>query len=109
MRPSAGDRLQSSFEPRRKFSVIQVSPGHGGHDVGQDEILHGQPIPASDHQQFDQVDSRSLVAVHEAVIADYAVDQSRRLLVDVWMVAVIGTGDCRFDGRPAEDARGAAI
>ncbi len=109
MRFGAGDRLQSSFEPRRKFFVIQISPGHSGHDVCQDEILLRQSIPASDRQQFHQVNSRALVAVHEPVIGNDAVDQSRRFLVDARMVSVIGTGDRRFDGRTVEDSRGAAI
>ena len=103
-RSGVGDRLQSCLEPRRKFFVSDFSTGHSRHDVCQHQIVHRQPIPASDNQQFHQVDGRPLVAVHKAVIGDDGVDQSGRLLVDTRVVAVVGPDDRGLDGRAVEDS-----
>lgn len=101
-------RLQSCLEPFGKLVVNELSTGDGRHGVSQQQILHYQPIPTSDDQQFHQVDGRPLVAVHEAVIGNDAVDQSRRFLVESRMVAVIGPCERRLDGRRVEDSWGAA-
>ena len=99
----AGDRLQSFFEPRRKCIVSQLAPGHVRHGIGDVQILDRQPIAASDCQQFHEVESRTLVPIHEAVIGNDAVDQSGRFLVNARVVAVVGAGDCRLDRRTVEN------
>ena len=66
----AGARLQSCLEPRGEFVVSQLATGDGRHDVRDNQILRGQPVPASDCQQFHEVESRALVPVHKAVIGD---------------------------------------
>lgn len=101
-------RLQSCLEPWGKFFVCELSTGNSRHGVSQRQILHYQPIPAPDNQQLHQVDGRALVAVHEAVIGNDAVDQSRRLLVESGMVAVVGPGERGLDGWLVEDSRGSA-
>ena len=108
MRFRRGYRLQPSFEPCGKFFVSQLSTGNSCHGVSQKQILYRQLIPASDCQQLHQVDSRALVAVHEAVIGNDAVDQSRRLLMEAPMIAVIGSGERGLNGRPVKDSWGAA-
>lgn len=88
-----GERLQSCLEPSGKFVVSQLATGDGRHDVRDNQILHGQPVSASDRQQFHEVESRALVPVHKAVIGDDAVDEGGRLLVNTRVVAMIGPGD----------------
>lgn len=87
---SRGDRFHAFFELHGEFLVSRLSTGHNRHGVCQDQILHSQPIPASYGQQFHEADGRPLVAVHKAVIGDDGVDEGGRLLVDGWVVAVIG-------------------
>ena len=104
----AGDRLQSSFEPRRKCIVTQLAARHVRHGVGDIQILHRQPIAASDSQQLHEIEGRALVPVHEAVIGNDAVDQSGRLLVNALVVTVVGARDRRLDRRTVENSGGAA-
>lgn len=75
-------RLQSRLEPRGESFVSQLSAGHSRHDVRDNQILHGQPVPASDSQQFHEVESRALVPIDKPVIGDDGVDESGRLVVD---------------------------
>ena len=82
----------------RQVLRILLPACNGRDGVGQNQTLHHQSIPASDYQQLHQVESRALVAVHEAVIGNNAVHQSRRLLVEALMVAVIGPDERGLDG-----------
>ena len=92
------DGLQSFFEPHGKLVVSDISTGHSRHDICQRQIVDHQSVSASDCEQFHQIDSRALVAVHKAMIRHDAVNQCGRFLVDARVVAVIRPGYRRLDG-----------
>ena len=96
-------------EPVGQLLVPRLSTGDADHYLHDRHVVLDELVAASFDQQFDKIQRRTLVPVHEAVAGDDPVKQSGSLLMDESMVAVIRARDSRPDRILAENARTAAL
>lgn len=100
---------QAFLEPLHKFFAAYFASGYTRNDVCQYQIVFYQAVVAPHRHQFDQIHSRTFVAVYEAVVGYDAVNEGGGLLMNASMIAVIGPRNRRLDCLRTEYPRCAPI
>lgn len=100
---------QPYTKPVRKNLVACFTLCHAGDGVRDYLIVLDKLVTAPLDEQFDQIECRSLVTVRKSMVADDAVDQCCRLLVDAPVIAVVRASNGGQNCVLTYDPRGSAI
>ena len=80
---------QACTKPLYKVLVTCFAAGDAGNGIRDYIVVFNEFVAASLHQQFDQIECRSLVTVRKPMVANNTVNQGRRFLMDQSVVAMI--------------------
>ena len=94
---------QAVPRPVREIFVVQATACDRRDGLRDYLVAFDELIATSLHQQFRQIESRSLVAIRISVIRNDAVHQRGCLLVDVPVIAVVRAGERRLNRMLAYD------
>ncbi len=100
---------QAFTEPFREVLVTGFAARDADNRVRNCVIVFDKLVSAPLDQQFDQIERCPLVAVCKPMVADNAVDQCRRLLMNASVVSVVRVRNRRFDRVLIDDPNGSAM
>ena len=100
---------QAFTKPLSEVLVIRFTTGDAGNRVRNRVVVFDELITAPLGHQLDQIERCPLVAVRKPMVADNAVDQCRRLLMNASVVSVVRVRNRRFDRVLIDDPNGSAM
>ncbi len=100
---------QAFTKPLREVLVIRFTTGDAGNRVRDRVVVFDELITAPPGHQLDQIERCPLVAVRKAMVADNAVDQCLRLLMNTSVIAVMRASNRRLSRVLVYDPRDSAI